>query len=127
MLNALTVDLEDWYHVCGTTDNDDHHKWAEYESRVKRNTDTVLSLLRRYNARATFFVLGYIAEKEPELIKTIHREGHEVAIHGYYHQRIFDLTRAAFEEDIQKSIEVVASVTGVRPLATGRRVVDKKR
>jgi len=116
MLNALTVDLEDWYHVCGTADNDDHHKWTEYESRVKRNTDTVLSLLRRYNARATFFVLGYIAEKEPELIKTIHREGHEIAIHGYYHQRISDVTRAAFEEDIQKSIEVVANVTGERPL-----------
>lgn len=112
MQNALTVDLEDWYHVCGTADNDDHHKWPAYESRVTRNTEAVLELLRRYDAAATFFVLGYIAEKEPSLIKTIHAEGHEVAIHGYYHQRLFELTRAAFEDDIKRSIDVVGAITG---------------
>ncbi|MBI5887032.1 MAG: polysaccharide deacetylase family protein [Deltaproteobacteria bacterium] len=111
MLNALTVDLEDWYHVCGTTDNAEHDKWPEYESRVTRNTERVLALLRRYNSRATFFVLGYIAEKEPALIRAIRAEGHEIAIHGYYHQRLFELTRAAFEDDIKRSIEVVSAIT----------------
>jgi len=111
MLNALTVDLEDWYHVCGTADNADHDKWPEYESRVTRNTERVLALLRRHGARATFFVLGYIAEKEPSLIRAIRAEGHEVAIHGYYHQRLFEMTRAAFEDDIMRSIDVVGAIT----------------
>jgi len=77
MLNALTVDLEDWYHICGTAENSIPSKWVEYENRVIRNTEKVLLLLRAYDTKATFFVLGYIAEREPELIRTIHREGHE--------------------------------------------------
>ncbi|MBI5236506.1 MAG: polysaccharide deacetylase family protein [Deltaproteobacteria bacterium] len=112
MLNALTVDLEDWYHICGTVDNDDHRKWTEYESRVTRNTEKVLSLLARYDTRATFFVLGYIAEKEPALIRTICKAGHEIAIHGYYHQRIFELSRAEFEEDAKRAKEAVEAAAG---------------
>lgn len=116
MQNALTVDLEDWYHICGTADNADHHRWSEYESRVTRNTGRVLALLNRHNARATFFVLGYIAKREPALIKAIHSEGHEIAIHGYYHQRLFELTRTAFEEDIKRSMDAVEAVTGEKAL-----------
>ncbi|MBI5561343.1 MAG: polysaccharide deacetylase family protein [Deltaproteobacteria bacterium] len=112
MQNALTVDLEDWYHICGTADNAAHHRWPEYESRVTRNTDKVLAFLKRHDARATFFVLGYIAEKEPGLIKNIRSHGHEIAIHGYYHQRLFELTRSSFEDDIKRSIDVVGSITG---------------
>ncbi|HBR16063.1 MAG: hypothetical protein A3G39_08730 [Deltaproteobacteria bacterium RIFCSPLOWO2_12_FULL_43_16] len=116
MLNALTVDLEDWYHICGTEDNATPSKWNEYESRVTRNTEKVLSLLQQYNTKATFFVLGYIAEKEPDLIRTIHRQGHEIAIHGYYHKRLFELSKEDFEEDVKKSIDVVEAITGERVL-----------
>lgn len=112
LINALTVDLEDWYHICGTEDNTIPSKWVEYESRVTRNTDKVLSLLMQHDAKATFFVLGCIAEKEPDLIRTIHRQGHEIAIHGYYHQRLFELSRDDFEEDVKKSIAVVEAITG---------------
>jgi len=116
MMNALTVDLEDWYHICGITDNAMPSKWIEYESRVTRNTDKVLSILRQYDTKATFFVLGYIAEKEPALIRAIHREGHELAIHGYYHQRLLELSREAFEEDVKKSIDIIRAITGERVL-----------
>lgn len=111
MINALTVDLEDWYHICGTYENATPSKWTEYETRVTSNTNKILSILRQYNTKATFFVLGYIAHKEPGLIKTIHKEGHEIATHGYYHRRIFELSRAEFEEDIKKSIDILESIT----------------
>lgn len=116
MINALTVDLEDWYHVCGTGENSLPSKWAEYESRVTSDTNKVLSLLRTYDTKATFFVLGYIAEREPTLIKSIHGEGHEIAIHGYYHKRLFELNREEFEEDVKKSKEIVESITGEKVL-----------
>lgn len=112
MLNALTVDLEDWYHICGVAENILPSEWVKYESRVIRNTDKVLSILRQHNAKATFFVLGYIAEKEPDLIKTVHKEGHEIATHGYYHRRIFELSKDEFEEDAKKSIDVLESIAG---------------
>ena len=116
MLNALTVDLEDWYHICGTAENSIPSKWVEYENRVIRNTEKVLLLLRAYDTKATFFVLGYIAEREPELIRTIHREGHEIAIHGHYHKRLFELTMEEFEEDVKRSINTVESITGEKVL-----------
>lgn len=116
MINALTIDLEDWYHICGIEDNAIPSKWAEYESRVIHNTEIVLSILKAYNTKATFFVLGYIAEKEPDLIRAIHKEGHELAIHGYYHQRLFELSIEEFEEDICKSIDVVQTITGEKVL-----------
>tara|TARA_B100000315_G_scaffold248453_1_gene278361 strand:+ start:1459 stop:1692 length:234 start_codon:yes stop_codon:yes gene_type:complete len=73
MINALTVDLEDWYHICGNGEESLPSKWKEYESRVTRNTLKILCILRRFDVKATFFALGYIAEKEPDLIKAIVR------------------------------------------------------
>ena len=111
-VNALTVDLEDWYHVCGTRETGDPLLWDAYESRVTRNTDRILSLLRACGAHATFFVLGYIAEREPALIRTIAREGHEVATHGHFHRRIFEMSPAEFEEDLARSMDVISSASG---------------
>lgn len=110
--NALTVDLEDWYHICGTAGNGDASRWEAYESRVTRNTERVLSALRAHGARCTFFVLGYIAEKEPALIRAIAKEGHEIATHGHFHRRIFEMTPGEFEEDLVRSIEAIAAAAG---------------
>jgi polysaccharide deacetylase family protein (PEP-CTERM system associated) len=114
VLNALTVDLEDWYHVCGAGETADPPHWDAYESRVTRNTHTILSLLERWGVRATFFVLGYIAEREPELIRTIAREGHEVATHGHFHRRIFEMSPAEFEADLSRSLDAVSGAVGGR-------------
>lgn len=116
MINALTVDLEDWYHVCGNGDHSAPSKWEEYESRITRNTEKVLVILRHFDVKATFFVLGYIAEKEPTLIKTIAKEGHEIATHGHFHLRILDLTRDKFEEDLRRSKKVIEEITSERIL-----------
>lgn len=112
MINALTVDLEDWYHVCGDHECADPSQWNAYESRVQNSTEKILRLLRRYKARATFFVLGYIAEKNPSLIESIVVDGHEIATHGYWHRRVFDMSQAEFEDDVRQSIAVLSGITG---------------
>lgn len=116
MKNALTVDLEDWYHICGVEELSDHSEWHTYESRIIKSTAKVLNMLRDYNVKATFFVLGYIAAKEPGLIQEIKDEGHEIASHGYFHRRIFELTEEEFEDDIVRSIDVISSITNSKVL-----------
>ncbi len=111
-LNALTVDLEDWYHICGTGQAGDVSTWDAYESRVTRNTAKVLSLLREHRAHATFFVLGYIAEREPGLIADIAREGHEIATHGHSHRRVFEMSEEEFAEDVDRSMDAISSAGG---------------
>jgi polysaccharide deacetylase family protein (PEP-CTERM system associated) len=111
-LNALTVDLEDWYHVCGAGSAEDLSQWNAYESRVVRSTDRLLSLLRSHGVRATFFVLGYVAEREPALIRAIAREGHEVGLHGHLHRRIFEMSPAEFEEDLVRAQAAVSAAAG---------------
>jgi len=111
-MNALTVDLEDWYHVCGAGEVGDSARWNEYESRVTKNTERVLAILRQHRVRATFFVLGYIAEKEPSLIRDVAREGHEIATHGHFHRRVFEMSPEEFAEDLDRSIETISAVTG---------------
>ncbi len=112
MHNALTVDLEDWYHVCGVDEYSDTSQWDAYENRVGRNTDKILDLLQTYDIKATFFVLGYLAHREPDLIRKIKERGHEIATHGYCHRRVFDMTEAEFEKDVAASISVLSSITG---------------
>ncbi len=116
MLNALSVDLEDWYHVCGVDKYSQPSKWASYESRIIRNSDKVLRLLKEFDTKATFFVLGYIARKEPNLIKEISTEGHEIASHGYCHFRIFELDRESFRDDLRKSVDSISGITGKKVL-----------
>lgn len=112
MKNALTVDLEDWYHICGVAACADPAGWDAFESRVAQNTDRVLALLRRHGARATFFVLGRIAEREPALVRAVAAEGHEVATHGHFHRRIYEMTPEAFEEDLLRSLDAIGSASG---------------
>jgi len=112
VVNALSVDLEDWYHVCGAGAVEDPARWDAYESRVARNTDRLLSILRAHHIRATFFILGYIAEREPALIRAVAREGHEIATHGQFHRRVFELSPAEFEEDLVRSMHAIATASG---------------
>jgi len=114
--NGLTVDLEDWYHVCGSEETANPSSWDAYESRAIRNTRKVLALLREHGVRATFFVLGYIAEREPRLIAEVAKEGHEIATHGHFHRRVFEMTPEEFEEDLDRSIDAISSAAGERVL-----------
>jgi len=103
--NILQIDVEDWY--CDL----EFDQWASKESRVVETTEKILNLLKETNNKATFFILGYIAEKYPELVRRIEKDGHEIASHGYAHKRIDEQTPEEFEKDIIKSIEVLNFVT----------------
>src|SRR2546427_3381663 len=85
--NGLSVDVEDYYHAEAFADRIPRETWSQYPSRVVRNTHRVLELLEEAGARATFFVLGYVAKLEPELVRAIQQAGHEVACHSYMHRR----------------------------------------
>lgn len=109
MKNALTVDLEEWFsgHILarGVSRTD----WDKQKLRVTEITGRLLRILERHQTKATFFVLGWLAERVPELIKEIEDVGHEIASHGYSHVSITRMTPEEFEDDIKKSIEVIGA------------------
>src|SRR5215472_14814903 len=99
MLNALTVDVEDYYHVAAFESMVRFEDWERFESRVEKNTDKVLALFDAQHVKATFFVLGWVAERYPHLVRRIVMEEHEVACHGYRHRRIYTMTPQEFRHD----------------------------
>jgi polysaccharide deacetylase family protein (PEP-CTERM system associated) len=112
MLNALTIDVEDYYMVSAFADEIRFSDWHKYESRVERNTHRVLGLLDIYKVKGTFFVLGWIAERFPHLVKLIHAQGHEIASHGYNHRLVYNLSPEEFREDLRRSRDILAGITG---------------
>lgn len=111
--NALTVDVEDYFQVSGFADRVTRKDWDKYECRVEANTDKLLSIFDDHNVRGTFFVLGWVAERYPALVKRIARAGHELASHGYWHQLVYDLNPAEFAKDIADSKDAIADACGV--------------
>jgi polysaccharide deacetylase family protein (PEP-CTERM system associated) len=110
--NILTVDVEDWFHICGVTDYIPRDGWPELESRVHENTQRILHILDRAKTRGTFFILGFVAERHPKLVENIHRAGHEIATHGYAHKRVYTMTHDSFRQDLKKSIDILSGITG---------------
>ena len=104
--NIMSVDLEDFF--CDLP----FDTWSKYESRVLKNTNKILELFEKYEIKATFFTLGYIAEKFPDLIKEIDNKGHEIASHSYAHLDIRKTTKEEFENDLKKSIEILEKIIG---------------
>ena len=111
-LNALSFDLEDWYQVLYFDDHFPRDQWSQQESRLEAVTVRLLEILDRHQAKATFFVLGWNAERLPLLIKLIARAGHEIGSHGYGHHLAYRQGPAAFGEDLRRSIAVLEDLTG---------------
>ena len=109
--NILTVDVEDWFHICGVEELIPEARWPQLESRVTMNTLKILKLLSQRGVKATFFVLGFIAEGHSELIKKIVEAGHEIATHGYAHRRVYTMTPDMFREDLNKAISIISAIT----------------
>jgi len=103
MLNALTIDVEDYYHVSAFEAVVPFADWERYESRVEKNTHRILDLLDAHTTKATFFVLGWVVERHPGLIRTLVARGHEVASHGYAHQRVYTQTPEQFRTETRRS------------------------
>lgn len=112
MINALSIDVEDYFQVSAFERNICQADWGRYPLRVVANTCRILDILEEHDVKATFFVLGWIAEREPLLVRRIHSRGHEVASHGYAHQRVSSQTRREFREDICKSKHLLEDLTG---------------
>lgn len=101
--NVFTVDVEDYFHVAAFSKCVSRSDWDSFESRVVRNTDVILEMLDRYQIKATFFVLGWVCERNVELVKKIHSKGHEIASHGYSHEMVFNQTPEKFEYEVKHS------------------------
>ena len=98
--NALTIDVEDYFQVSAFAPHIARSEWSTRECRVERNIDTILEMLANHGIKATFFTLGWIAERYPQMVRQMVKEGHELASHGYGHERASDQTEAAFFADI---------------------------
>lgn len=116
VINALTIDVEDYYHVRAFQAVIRREDWNRYEPRVYNNTLKILELLARHGIQATFFVLGWVAEQTPSVVKEIQAAGHEIGTHGYAHQLIYHQTPDEFAADLKRSLEIIEGITGVKVL-----------
>ncbi|MDH4100951.1 MAG: DUF3473 domain-containing protein [Nitrospirota bacterium] len=112
IINAFSVDVEDYYMVSAYADVVKLDEWERHESRVEANTRRVMDLLDEYGIKATFFTLGWVAERHPALIRAIRDAGHEVASHGYDHQLIYNMTPDQFREDTRKTKKILEDASG---------------
>ncbi|MEO5374832.1 MAG: DUF3473 domain-containing protein [Alphaproteobacteria bacterium] len=112
-INAMTVDVEDYFQVQAFADHISHYEWDWLPWRVERNTDRILALFAAAGVRATFFTLGWVAERHPALIRRIVDAGHELASHGYAHHRVDRLGPDGFRADIRRTRALLEDIGGV--------------
>jgi polysaccharide deacetylase family protein (PEP-CTERM system associated) len=111
---AMSIDVEDWFQVENLRPAIPRESWREREFRAERNTDRLLELLDRAEARATCFVLGWVADRCPELVRRIAAAGHEIASHGYGHDLVYELSPADFREDVHRCKAILEDLTGTQ-------------
>lgn len=112
LTNALTVDVEDYFQVWALAPYIDPATWDQRPCRIERNMQVVLDLFAQHQAHATFFTLGWVAERYPQIIKNIVAAGHEIASHGYAHERVSDLTPAHYRADLLRAKKVLEDISG---------------
>jgi polysaccharide deacetylase family protein (PEP-CTERM system associated) len=113
---SLSVDVEDWFQVENLKGAISRASWSEREFRAEANTDWILATLAETDTKGTFFMLGWVAERVPGLVKRIHAEGHEIASHGYGHDLIYTLSPRDFQRDVERSKGFLEELTGERVL-----------
>jgi polysaccharide deacetylase family protein (PEP-CTERM system associated) len=110
--NALTFDVEDYFHVEAAARRISSEEWPSFPSRVERNTRRILDLLDARGVAATFFVLGWIAERQPALVREIAARGHEVGCHSYGHRLVYSMPESEFREDLQRAKRAIEDALG---------------
>jgi polysaccharide deacetylase family protein (PEP-CTERM system associated) len=111
---AMSIDVEDWFHVENLRDVVSRESWNRRELRVERTMDRMLELMAEHDVKATCFVLGWVAERAPGLVRRLAAAGHEVASHGYHHELVHELTEEEFAADVRRSKDVLEGITGER-------------
>jgi len=114
MINALTIDVEDYFQVTAFERHVKREDWCGYPLRVNDNTMKILDMLDEYGVKATFFVLGWVAERCPGLVREISRRGHEIACHGYGHELIYKIGPDKFRADVRKSKSILEEISGIK-------------
>ena len=110
--NAMSVDVEDYYQVSAFDSTVQRDNWGDYPSRVERNVDAILQMFADHGAKATFFTLGWVAKRHPELVRRIVAGGHEMASHGFNHVRVHEQSPDAFREDVRTTKALLEDVSG---------------
>jgi len=111
-MHILTFDIEEWFHILDHTDTKSETEWKKFPSRIHANCDRILELLDRKQVKATFFCLGWVAEKYPEVIRKIDAAGYEIGTHSHLHQLAYEQKPAAFKNDLVQSIQTLEDVIG---------------
>ncbi|MBA2690251.1 MAG: DUF3473 domain-containing protein [Burkholderiales bacterium] len=111
--NAMTIDVEDYFHVSAFASHISRDSWNTRECRIERNIDRILSMLGEHRTQATFFTLGWVAERYPDLVRRIVAGGHELASHGYGHLRVNEQSPVEFKEDVSKAKKILEALGGV--------------
>ena len=117
LLNALTVDLEDFFHVSAFDQKIARNDWSCYPSRIQESTEKLLQIFADADVSGTFFVLGWVADKNPKLVDRIANAGHEIASHGYWHHLVYKQTHDEFRKDILRSRDAIGQACGVNVTA----------
>lgn len=108
---GLSVDVEDWFHILESKKVPHYSQWSSLEQRVEKNTLILLNLFDRYNLKATFFVLGWVAKQYPDLVRDIVNRGHEIGSHGHLHTLVSQMTPEEFAKDLDMSLDIISRVT----------------
>lgn len=111
-MKILTFDIEEWFHILDNDSTKTIKEWSNYETRIHSNMDRIFNFLAKSNQKATFFVVGWIAEKYPEVVKKIDTNGHEIGSHTHMHQLMHNQNKVEIQQDLQKSINILESITG---------------
>lgn len=115
MKNIISVDVEDYFHPSEVNRYVGTDDWAGFAPRVEQSTGRVLDLFARHGVHGTFFILGWVAERHPALIRRIAEAGHEIACHSYWHRLVYELSPAEFREDTERACGVIEQACGIRP------------
>lgn len=117
VVHALSVDVEDWFQVLNMAGHIDRASWDGFSLRCGDSTRRLLELFAKHSAKATFFFLGWIAERLPDLVREVHAAGHEIGSHGYDHRLLPDLGQQGFADDLRRTADILQGITGERPRA----------
>ena len=111
-MRILTFDIEEWFHILDNESTKTDFNWNNYESRIDRNMDKIFELLTKHDLNATFFVVGWIAKKYPNIVKKISNYGYEIGSHTNMHQLIYEQSFEEFDTDLKESIDILSNLTG---------------
>ena len=111
-MKILTFDIEDWFHILDYKETQAVSSWKNFPSRIHKNMDIIHDVLKGRNQKATFFILAWVAEKYPEIVKKISKMGYEIGTHTYSHQLVYNQTKKEFFNDVERSVKVIEDISG---------------